>query len=141
MVMSAQQFQFIVDGSLRREAWTASSIRQTSCRGTYAWGVNIVNRGGIVQTRPGRHRVISFSGRLAQGAHWCRTVDDHNYILVAIDGFVYWAAFPFLTWTKAANIAMNPQATLESGLRRASGARSSTTPTIPLRFCRTRSTS
>ena len=31
-------------------------------------------------------------------------LDDHNYILVAIDGFVYWAAFPFLTWTKAANI-------------------------------------
>ena len=108
--MSAQQQQFIVDGP-----WTGgcdSFLYPTDLtQGTYAWGVNIVNRGGIVQTRPGRHRVISFCGRLAQGLHWCRTVDDKNYLFVAIDGSIYWAPFPFMSWTKAANIALSATAT------------------------------
>jgi hypothetical protein len=108
--MSAQQYQFIVDGP-----WPGgvdSFLYPTDLApGTYAWAVNIVNRGGVVQTRPGKHRVISFSGRIAQGAHWCRTVDDQNFLLVAIDGKVYWSAFPFLTWTVAANITLNANAT------------------------------
>jgi hypothetical protein len=72
--------------------------------------VNIINRGGVVQTRPGKHRVISFCGRIAQGFHWCRTFDDQNYFLVAVDGKVYWAPFPFITWTQATSIAMDPNA-------------------------------
>jgi hypothetical protein len=108
--MAAQQQQFLVDGP-----WPGgvdSFLYPTDLvQGTYAWGVNIVNRGGVVQTRPGKHRTISFCGRIAQGAHWCRTVDDQNYVLVAIDGKVYWALFPFLTWTQAANISLNPLAT------------------------------
>jgi hypothetical protein len=107
--MAAQQDQFIIDGP-----WPGgcdSFLYATDiAQGSYAWGVNIVNRGGVVQTRPGKHRVISFCGRIAQGLHWCRTVDDQNYLLVAIDGSVYWAPFPFLVWTKAANIALSATA-------------------------------
>lgn len=117
--MSAQQYQFIVDGPW--QGGVDSFLYPTDLvQGTYAWGVNIVNRGGIVQTRPGRHRVVSFQGRIAQGAHWCRTVDDHNYLLVAIDGFVYWSPFPFMIWTKAANITLNPLASrvwFETGIQ------------------------
>lgn len=107
--MSAQQFQFVLDGP-----WPGgvdSFLYPTDLiPGTYAWGVNVVNRGGIVQTRPGKHRVVSFCGRIAQGAHWCRTLNDENYLLVAIDGKVYWAPFPFLTWTQATGVVLDPNA-------------------------------
>jgi hypothetical protein len=68
--------------------------------GTYAYGVNIVNRGGVIQTRPGKRRLISFSGHKAQGHYWVRTIDDRNYEMVAVDGQVYTAPFPFTTWTQ-----------------------------------------
>ena len=69
-------------------------------QGTYAWGVNIVNRGGVIQTRPGKRRIKSFCGHKGQGLYWVRTMDDKNYLMVAIDGNVFTAPFPFTTWTQ-----------------------------------------
>jgi hypothetical protein len=105
--MSAQQYQLIFDGQ-----WVGgvdSLLYSTDLmQGTYAWGVNIINRGGVVQTRPGKRRVTSFCGHKGQGAYWVRTMDDRNYKLVAIDGQVYSAPFPFTTWTQLANVNMDP---------------------------------
>lgn len=76
--------------------------------GTYAWGVNIINRGGVAQTRPGKKKLQSFCGRKAQGHYWARTVDDRNYELVAVDGLIYWAPFPFGNWTQLAGVHLRP---------------------------------
>jgi hypothetical protein len=107
--MGAQNYQFIIDGQ-----WVQgvdSLLYPTDLlQATYAWGVNIINRGGVIQTRPGKRRVQSFCGRIAQGAHWCRTLDDRNYKLVAIDGNVYWAPFPFTKWTQAKGVSLDPNA-------------------------------
>jgi hypothetical protein len=107
--VGAQQYQFVVDGQ-----WMGgvdSLLYPTDLQpGTYAWGVNIINRGGIVQTRPGRRRVVSFCGRLAQGAHWARTIDDNNYMLVAVDGNVFVAKFPFKDWTQLKGINLSSTA-------------------------------
>jgi hypothetical protein len=54
--------------------------------------------------------VISFCGWIAQGAHWCRTLDDRNFILVAIDGAVYYAPFPFISWTKIPGVSFSASA-------------------------------
>lgn len=101
--MGQQNLQIVVDGQ-----WIGgvdSLLYPTDLlQGTYAWGVNIINRGGVVQTRPGKRLVTSFCGRLAQGHFWCRTVADDNYELVAIDGKVYWAPFPFTSWTQMAGV-------------------------------------
>ena len=80
-------------------------------QGTYAWGVNIINRGGVVQTRPGKRRIKSFCGRKGQGHYWVRTMDDRNYEMVAVDGSVYWAPFPFTgDWTKLDGVSFRPDA-------------------------------
>lgn len=107
--MGAQNQQFVIDGQ-----WSGgvdSLLYPTDLsQGTYCWGVNGVNRGGVYQTRPGKRRVISFCGRIAQGHFWCRTVDDHNYLLVAIDGYIYWAPFPFKIWTQMKGVVFSPTA-------------------------------
>src|SRR5258706_5039084 len=101
--MSAQNEQIIMDGQ-----WTGgvdSFLYPTDLvQGTYAWGVNTVNRGGVIQTRPAKRRVKSFCGRKAQGHVWVRTLDDRNYELVAIDGKIYWSRFPFTDWTQLSGV-------------------------------------
>ena len=103
--MSAQQFQFVIDGQY--VGGVDSLLYPTDLtQGCYAWGVNVINRGGVVQTRPAKRRVTSFCGHNAQGAYWVRTMDDRNFKLVAIDGKVYWAPYPFKVWTQMANVNM-----------------------------------
>ncbi len=105
--MSAQNEQIIMDGQ-----WTGgvdSFLHPADLvQGTYAWGVNTVNRGGVVQTRPAKRRVKSFCGRKAQGQFWARTLDDRNYELVAIDGKIYWSPFPFKDWYQLSNVTFRP---------------------------------
>jgi hypothetical protein len=105
--MSAQDKPTIMDGQ-----WTGGvdSLLHPAdlVQGTYAWAVNTVNRGGVVQTRPAKRRVKSFCGRKAQGHFWVRTLDDRNYELVAIDGKVYWSAFPFKDWYQLSDVTFRP---------------------------------
>lgn len=105
--MGAQNQPFIIDGQ-----WTGGvdSLLYPSdlVQGTYAWGVNITNRGGVVQTRPPKRRVKSFCGRKAQGHYWVRTMDDYNYEMVAIDGQIYWSLFPFTDWTHLSGVTFRP---------------------------------
>ena len=101
--MSAQQYQFVIDGQY--VGGVDSYLYPTDLvQGTYAWGVNIINRGGVCQTRPSKRRVISFCGHNAQGMYWVRTMDDRNFKLVAIDGQVYWAPYPFTSYTLMAGV-------------------------------------
>lgn len=105
--MGANAWQFIIDGQ-----WTGgvdSLLYPTDLtQGTYKWGVNLTNRGGLAQTRPSKRRITSFAGRKAQGHFWLRTIDDRNYEIVAIDGQVYWAPFPFVNWTHMTGVNFDP---------------------------------
>jgi hypothetical protein len=111
--MAAQNYQIILDGQY--VGGVDSLLYPTDlAQGTYAWTVNTVNRGGIVQTRPGKRRIVSFCGRRGQGHYWVRTIDDLNYEMVAIDGKVYWAIAPLAqggsAWTQLAGVSFNPDA-------------------------------
>ena len=102
--MSAQQYQYVIDGQY--VGGVDSLLYPTDLTpGCYAWGVNVINRGGVIQTRPAKRRVTSFCGRNAQGAYWVRTMDDRNFKLVAIDGNVYWAPYPFKKWTQMTGVS------------------------------------
>jgi len=107
--MGAQNYQIILDGQ-----WSAgldSLLYPTDLTpGCYAWGVNIINRGGVIQTRPGKRRVKSFCGHKAQGMFWVRTMDDRNFQMVAVDGLVYTSPFPFHDWTQLQGVSFRPDA-------------------------------
>lgn len=75
--------------------------------GSYAWLVNGINRGGIIQTRPGRNRVFTMPGQIAQGM--TAFLDStYNYWLVwAIDGIIYASRFPFSSY-QTLKFSFNP---------------------------------
>src|ERR1700761_8656571 len=72
----------------------------------YQYGVNIVNRGGVIQTRPGYKLGLTFpSGNLQGGEIIQITKVDQNgnvylngdqYLVFAVDGLVYAIPFPLV---------------------------------------------
>lgn len=93
----------------------------------YRWGVNVVNRGGIIQTRPGYSmRLILPPGNLQGGIFFSanRQRNDRKssdplviteYMIFAVDGKVYAAPFPLnqpRDWEdfRLKDLAFNPEA-------------------------------
>ncbi len=68
-------------------------------QGTYAWGVNITNRGGIINTRPTRQRMFSVPGSIAQGFFSFLTLGQVQYLVWAIDGVIYYSVYPFSSYS------------------------------------------
>ncbi len=70
----------------------------------YVWGINVVNRGGIVQTRPGFNYISGIQGSNIQGATIFTPKDSSPMMLVAVDGYIYRAKFPFKDFVRIENI-------------------------------------
>lgn len=66
----------------------------------YGWGINIVNRGGIIQTRPGYDCISSVAGTKIQGGVIFTPKNSRPMMLLAIDGSIYSAKFPFSSFSK-----------------------------------------
>jgi hypothetical protein len=63
--------------------------------GFYYWAENVVNRGGIVQTRPGRKLLATLPGKNAQGLGFYRPYREKEQLTWAIDGQCFYWEFPF----------------------------------------------
>lgn len=78
--------------------------------GSYVRSMNTVNRGGIVQCRPGyRWRFNLPSGNL-QGMTIYRPTSGGEQLVFAVDGKVYTSASPFVEFRQLANLQFNPYA-------------------------------
>lgn len=85
----------------------------------YRRAINVVNRGGVAQTRPGfRHQLTLPPGNL-QGICFFRATKEEDsetdYLVFAIDGSIYYAPFPLLQpkdWEffKLQNLSFDPNA-------------------------------
>lgn len=64
----------------------------------YSWGVNIVNRGGIIQTRPGKQIKLTLPEGNLQGAAYFEYNRERDtpkpYIVFAVDGVIYQYPIP-----------------------------------------------
>lgn len=76
----------------------------------YAWGENIINRGGIVQTRPGRRAVASIPGKRPQGFTVFKPKGSTARLVAAVDGLIYVMKWPDFVPVKLDGIQMNPLA-------------------------------
>lgn len=69
----------------------------------YRWGINIVNRGGIPQTRPGYRLQLTLpQGNLQMLAYFKATKDKSLFseaLIFSVSGKVYYAPFPLTTPT------------------------------------------
>lgn len=73
-------------------------------RGQYSWLINGVNRGGIVQTRPGWDFIASLKGENCQGGIIFRPDNSRSIMLIAVDGLIYSAQEPFTDFMQIAGI-------------------------------------
>jgi hypothetical protein len=71
---------------------------------SYRLGLNVVNRGGFITTRPGNSWKVTFPARAdglasnAQGSVHFKTFDGKDYLVTAVDGAVYYSSYPFSDW-------------------------------------------
>lgn len=83
----------------------------------YFWGENIVNRGNIVQTRPGLELIdpVDINGNKlpdgnAQGFTLFQHTDLSYYMVWAIDGLIYQSKEPFETYQRIPNLEFDDEA-------------------------------
>lgn len=76
----------------------------------YAFGENVINRGGIVQTRPGYRYITSITGDKLQGMTIFEPKNSNPYMLVAVDGLIYTSPYPFTEFTKLTGLNFSSSA-------------------------------
>jgi hypothetical protein len=68
-------------------------------QGQYYWAENLVNRAGVMQTRPGRNRVFSLPGNRAQGLALYRPYREKEQLVWGIDGKIFYSQYPFTSYS------------------------------------------
>lgn len=76
----------------------------------YAWGENIVNRGGIVQNRPGFKVRASIPGSKIQGLCIFTPRNSTARLVAAVDGNIYQASYPDYNFTKIDGLSFSATA-------------------------------
>lgn len=76
----------------------------------YAWGENVVHRGGIVQNRPGSRVVGSIAGAKLQGFCYFQPRNLPAQLIAAVDGDIYVGTWPGFAFTKLPAASFNPLA-------------------------------
>lgn len=76
--------------------------------GEYVAGMNLINRGGIAQTRPGSVAVLGLPDGNLQGMTTFTPVGGTTNIVACVDGVVYAAPYPFLVYAPIPGIQFSP---------------------------------
>lgn len=78
----------------------------------YAWAENVINRGGIIQTRPGFELRASVPGNRVQGFAVFTPRNSTTRLLIAVDGEIYRATWPGFNFVKIEGPRFNPASPL-----------------------------
>lgn len=71
---------------------------------TYRTGMNVINRGGVVRTRPGYRTIFDLPGGKLQGLSYFKPLTAEGYYVFAVAGTVYASQFPFTSFSAIPNI-------------------------------------
>lgn len=119
-----------------------SFIHPTDLRpGQYAWGENVVNRGGIIQTSPGKKVRASIAGSKLQGLCFFTPRNSDTKVVAVVDGKAYFGAYPDYEMRQIQGLNFDPYAeivhmepTVRSAKRNADGSIALITPSPTLMF-------
>lgn len=78
--------------------------------GKYIASMNTINRGGIVQTRPGSRTMFTMPEGLLQGATLFVPTTGVPQIVFVVEGTVYVSAYPFRAYTPLPNVQFSKTA-------------------------------
>lgn len=76
--------------------------------GEYVMGMNIINRGGIAQTRPGSRSLLDIPSGNLQGLKLFKPASGIPHLVFAVDGAIYVSAYPFESYARLSNIQFSP---------------------------------
>lgn len=97
------------DGTFFRGAKSDSDPGQLPL-GYYYNGINLINLGGVLSCRPGYKCYVTFPQGNLQGAALFRPQTGLEQIMVAVDGVIYVAEWPFLNFRQLNNVLLSPTA-------------------------------
>lgn len=105
----AQDIPIQVDGDdsfvLGMDGYTRPTKLQP---GEYVMGMNVINRGGLVQTRPGSKSLFDMPDGNLQGVTLFKPSNGIPNLVFAVDGKVYASPSPFTSYTQLPNIQFSP---------------------------------
>jgi hypothetical protein len=98
------------DGTFLKGMVSSTDI-STVPYGAYDWSMNMVHRGGVLMVRPGYKCLVTLpSGRL-QGAAVFRPKNGIEQIVIAVDGVLWVADWPFVgPFRQLTTVLMSPDA-------------------------------
>lgn len=73
-----------------------------------SWAINTVNKGGILDTRPGYQSLFRLPDGKAQGLTIFTPTGGLTALVMAVNGRIYVSSFPFTTYTQLAGISFDP---------------------------------
>ena len=79
-------------------------------KGYYWHGINIINQGGVISCRPGYRCIVKFPQGHLQGASLFRPRVGLEQMVVAIDGVIYVAPYPFTGFRQLTNVLFSASA-------------------------------
>ncbi len=106
---SSKQGETLVGGSAYLVNGGDSFTQPMSLEDTeYVMGMNVVNRGGYVRTRPGSRIMANLEGQNAQGGEFFVPINGTPAYMVAMDGKIYVSVSPFRTFVQLTGLQFNP---------------------------------
>lgn len=105
--MAAQILDY--DGTFFRGAKSDMDPSQIPV-GYYFGGFNVINQGGMLGCRPGYDCVIEFPEGNLQGGGFFRPKVGLEQVVVAVDGKIYVAEFPFTDFRQLSELQFSPSA-------------------------------
>jgi hypothetical protein len=77
----------------------------------YVWSaLNMINLGGVLSCRPGNRCLVTLPDGNLQGAALFKPQEGLEQIVIAIDGVLYVATWPFLQFVQIQNVLLSPTA-------------------------------
>jgi hypothetical protein len=73
-----------------------------------SWAVNIINKGGIIDTRPGYEPKFRLPDGKVQGMTQFTPTDGQISLIMAVSGRIYVSQFPFTDYTMLSGIQFDP---------------------------------
>lgn len=73
-----------------------------------SWAINTINKGGIIDTRPGYVSMFRLPDGKAQGLTQFTPTDGELHLVAAVSGKIYVSTFPFNTYSQLLGIQFDP---------------------------------